>query len=81
MARSRHEPCVASRRRIFLQRFCTVAPAAGNTSGLQRSRRSDKPGSDRTFIECARNLESATDALMHTALHLRDAVLGELVVQ
>ncbi len=33
------------------------------------------------FIECARNLESATDALMHTALHLRDAVLGELVVQ
>jgi len=33
------------------------------------------------FIECARNLEAATDALMHTALHLRDAVLGELVVQ
>ncbi len=33
------------------------------------------------FIECARNLETATDALMHTALHLRDAVLGELVVQ
>ena len=33
------------------------------------------------FIECARNLEAATDALMHTALQLRDAVLGELVVQ
>jgi uncharacterized protein Yka (UPF0111/DUF47 family) len=33
------------------------------------------------FIECARNLEAATDALMHTALHLRDAVLGDLVVQ
>ena len=33
------------------------------------------------FIECARNLEAATDALMHTALHLRDAVLGELAVQ
>ena len=33
------------------------------------------------FIECARNLEAATDALMHTALKLRDAVLGELVVQ
>ncbi|HEX4944367.1 MAG TPA: hypothetical protein VFV55_08435 [Usitatibacteraceae bacterium] len=33
------------------------------------------------FIECARNLEGATDALMHTALKLRDAVLGELVVQ
>ncbi len=33
------------------------------------------------FIECAKNLEAATDALMHTALHLRDAVLGELVVQ
>ncbi|MBL0144165.1 MAG: DUF47 family protein [Betaproteobacteria bacterium] len=33
------------------------------------------------FVECARNLEAATDALMHTALQLRDAVLGELVVQ
>jgi uncharacterized protein Yka (UPF0111/DUF47 family) len=33
------------------------------------------------FIECARNLEAATDALMHTGLQLRDAVLGELVVQ
>jgi uncharacterized protein Yka (UPF0111/DUF47 family) len=33
------------------------------------------------FIECAGNLEAAIDALMHTALHLRDAVLGELVVQ
>jgi hypothetical protein len=33
------------------------------------------------FIECARNLEAATDALMHTALQLRDAVLGELAVQ
>jgi uncharacterized protein Yka (UPF0111/DUF47 family) len=33
------------------------------------------------FMECARNLEAATDALMHTALQLRDAVLGELVVQ
>jgi hypothetical protein len=33
------------------------------------------------FIECARNLEAATDALMHTGLHLRDAVLGDLVVQ
>jgi uncharacterized protein Yka (UPF0111/DUF47 family) len=33
------------------------------------------------YIECARNLEAATDALMHTALNLRDAVLGELVVQ
>ena len=43
-----------------------------------------QPGSYGTvfgFIECARNLEAATDALMHTGLHLRDAVLGELVVQ
>jgi uncharacterized protein Yka (UPF0111/DUF47 family) len=33
------------------------------------------------FMECAGNLEAATDALMHTALKLRDAVLGDLVVQ
>lgn len=33
------------------------------------------------FIECARCLEAATDALMHAALSLRDAVLGELVVR
>jgi len=32
------------------------------------------------YIECARNLEAATDALMHSALKLREAVLGELVV-
>lgn len=28
-------------------------------------------------VECARNLEAAVDALMHTALSLRDHVLGE----
>jgi uncharacterized protein Yka (UPF0111/DUF47 family) len=33
------------------------------------------------YIECARNLETATDALMHAALRLRDAVMGELVIQ
>ena len=30
------------------------------------------------FAECARNLEAAADALMHTALQLRDYVLGTL---
>ncbi|MGE0358479.1 MAG: DUF47 domain-containing protein [Burkholderiales bacterium] len=33
------------------------------------------------FIECARNLESANDALMHTGIQLRDYVLGEMVVE
>jgi len=33
------------------------------------------------FIECARNLESANDALMHTGIELRDYVLGEMVVE
>lgn len=31
------------------------------------------------FTECARNLEAAADALMHTALKLRDYVLGAMV--
>lgn len=30
------------------------------------------------FTECARNLEAAADALMHTALRLRDYVLGRM---
>jgi uncharacterized protein Yka (UPF0111/DUF47 family) len=33
------------------------------------------------YAECARNLEAAADALMHTGLQLRDHILGEVIVE
>jgi uncharacterized protein Yka (UPF0111/DUF47 family) len=33
------------------------------------------------FSECARNLEAATDALMHTGLQLRDFVMSEVIAE
>lgn len=37
-----------------------------------------EPGVLFATVECARNLEAAVDALMHTALSLRDHVIGEV---
>lgn len=34
-----------------------------------------------TLAECARNLESGADALMHTALNLRDHILAEVIAE
>lgn len=33
------------------------------------------------FAECARNLEAAADALMHSGLQLRDYVMGEVITE
>ena len=86
-ARTLHRGSPREDTQDFLEAIHRIMTLERRSDEIHRSAKSLVPaqpidfGSLYGFIECARNLEAATDALMHTALHLRDAVLGELVVQ
>jgi uncharacterized protein Yka (UPF0111/DUF47 family) len=86
-ARTLHRGSPREDTQDFLEAVHRIMTLERRSDEIHRSAKSLIPahsgdfGSLFGFIECARNLEAATDALMHTALQLRDAVLGELVVQ
>jgi uncharacterized protein Yka (UPF0111/DUF47 family) len=86
-ARTLHRGSPREDTRDFLEAIHRIMTLEHRSDESHRAAKSLVPGQAGEYgslfgyIECARNLEAATDALMHTALRLRDAVMGELVVQ
>jgi uncharacterized protein Yka (UPF0111/DUF47 family) len=86
-ARTLHRGSPREDRQDFLEAIHRIMSLEHRSDAAHRAAKSLVPAHGGAFpalfayIECARNLEAASDALMHTGLQLRDFVLGEMAVE